>query len=104
MAASKVRPLADIVRRKPYVDAVAILAVQPNKGSKLLKKAIESAAANAMYQNKQLDETMLYVKELMIDEGPKQVRIWPRARGRADKLIKRSCHISVVVDEIGGNK
>ena len=42
---------------------------------------------------------MLYVKELLIDAGPSQKRIWPRSRGRADRLIKRSAHILVVLDE-----
>jgi len=101
MSAFKVRPIADNVRSKSYTEAVAMLEALPNKGAKLLKKVIESAAANALYQNKQLDEEMLMVKELLVDEGPSQKRIWARSRGRADRLIKRSCHISVVVDEIG---
>jgi len=69
----------------------------------LLKKVIASAAANALYSNKNLDEEMLYVRELQINEGARMKRIWPRARGRADRVIKRSCHISVVIDEIAGS-
>ncbi len=101
MSAKKVRPVADHLRRKLYVDVVAILEHMPNKSAKLLEKVIRSAAANALYANKKLDESMLIVKELMIDEGRQEYRIWPRARGRADRLIKRSCHISVTVDEVG---
>jgi len=101
MSAFKVRPVADNVRTKPYTEAIALLESMPNKSARLLRKVIQSAAANALYANKQLDEEMLFVKELMVDEGPSQKRIWPRSRGRADRLIKRSCHISVVVDEIG---
>ncbi len=44
---------------------------------------------------------MLYIKELLVDGGPIQKRIWPRSRGKADRLLKRSSHISVVLDEIG---
>lgn len=98
---SKVRPVADLVRRKPYAEAVAILDNVPNKGAKLIKKVVMSAAANALDRNRKLDEDMLYVAEIRVDEGPRMRRVWFRARGRADMLIKRMCHISCVIDEIG---
>ena len=104
VSATKVRRIADNVRRKPYVEAMALLDVLPHKGARLLKKLIQSAAANALAQNKNLDEGMLYVKELLIDVGPSMKRMWARGRGRADRLLKRSCHISVVVDEIGAKE
>jgi large subunit ribosomal protein L22 len=99
----KVRRVADTVRKKTYSEAMAILEALPHKGARLLKKVIASAAANALYNNKNLDEEMLYVSELQINEGARMKRIFPRARGRADRLIKRSCHISVVIDEIAGS-
>lgn len=99
----KVRPVADVVRRRPYTEAVAILDNLPQKGADLIKKVIKSAAANALVQNKELDEDMLYVKELRIDEGPRLRRVWFRARGRADLLRKRMSHITAVVDEIAGS-
>ena len=99
---SKVRPIADHVRRAPYSEAIAKLEALPHKGAKLLRKVIQSAASNALYENKRLDEEMLYIKELLVDEGPRLKRMWPRGRGRADQLLKRSCHITVVVDEIQG--
>ena len=98
---SKVRPVADLVRRKPYAEAIAILDNVPNKGARMIKKVVASAAANALDRNRKLDEDMLYIKELRIDEGPRMRRVWFRARGRADMLIKRMCHISCVIDEIG---
>jgi large subunit ribosomal protein L22 len=98
---TKVRPVADLVKMKPYSEAVAILENTPNKGAKLIMKVVQSAAANALNQNRKLDEDMLYIKELRIDEGPRMRRVWFRARGRADMLIKRMCHISCVIDEIG---
>ncbi len=97
---TKVRRIADQVRRKPYADAMALLEALPHKGARLLRKVIRSAAANALYANKNLDEDGLYVRELLVDEGVRMKRVWPRARGRADRLQKRTCHISVVVDEI----
>jgi large subunit ribosomal protein L22 len=98
---SKVRPVADLVRKRPYAEAIAILDNVPNKGAGLIKKVVVSAASNALNRNRKLDEDMLYVKEIRIDEGPRMRRVWFRARGRADMLIKRMCHISCVVDEIG---
>jgi len=98
---SKVRPVADLVRMLPYSEALAILDNVPNKGARLIKKVVESAAANALNQNRKLDEDMLYIRELRIDEGPRMRRVWFRARGRADMLIKRMCHISCVIDETG---
>jgi len=104
VSATKVRRIADNVRRKPYVEAIALLDVLPHKGARLIRKLIQSAAANALARNKNLDEGMLYVKELLIDVGPTMKRMWARGRGRADRLLKRSCHISVVVDEIGAKE
>lgn len=98
---SKIRPVADLVRTKPYADAVAILDNMPHKGARLIKKVLVSAAANALDRNRKLDEGMLYVREIRIDEGPRMRRVWFRARGRADMLMKRMSHITCVVDEIG---
>lgn len=102
MSPTKVRRVADAVRRKPYTEAIAILEQLPQRGAVYVKKVIQSAAANALVQNKKLDEEMLYVKELQINEGPRMKRVWARGRGRRDLLLKRMCHISVVVDEIAG--
>jgi large subunit ribosomal protein L22 len=99
-SAFKVRRVADQVRRKPYGEAIALLEALPHKGARLLKKVIQSAAANALSNNKNLDEGLLYVKELQVNEGMRLKRVWPRARGRADRLQKRTCHISVVLDQI----
>jgi large subunit ribosomal protein L22 len=96
----KIRPVADLIRRTPYTEAVSLLENMPHKGAKLIRKTIVSAASNALNQNKQLEEDMLYVKEVKIDEGPRMKRVWFRARGRADMLLKRMCHITVVVDEV----
>lgn len=97
---TKVRPIANIIRSRSITDAVAQLDALPNKGAKILKKVVQSAAANALYQNKKLDEEMIYIKELQVNEGPRLKRVWARARGKRDILLKRMSHISVVVDEI----
>jgi large subunit ribosomal protein L22 len=97
----KIRPVADLIRRKPYPEAVSILENMPHKGARLIRKTVISAASNALNKNKQLEEDMLYVKEIRIDEGPRMKRVWFRARGRADMFLKRMCHITVVIDETG---
>jgi len=95
----KIRPVADLVRRKPYPEAVALLENMPHKGAKLIRKTMVSAASNALSRDKKLDEEMLYIKEIMVDEGPRMKRVWFRGRGRADMLLKRMCHITVIVDQ-----
>jgi large subunit ribosomal protein L22 len=99
----KVRPVADLVRRKPYPEAMSVLENMPHKGARLIRKTVKSAASNALSGNKQLDEDMLYVREIYIDEGPRLKRIWFRGRGRADTQLKRMCHITVVIDETLGS-
>ncbi|MDR1277753.1 MAG: 50S ribosomal protein L22 [Treponema sp.] len=96
----KIRPVANLVRRKPYPEAMSLLENMPHKGARLLKKTVKSAASNALVSNKQLDEDMLYVRDIFVDEGPRMKRVWFRGRGRADMLLKRMCHITVVVDEV----
>ena len=98
---SKVRPVADNIRRKPYPEALAILSHLPHKGAKILQKLIQSAAANALYRNNELDEDALFIKELYVNDGPRLRRVWRRGRGRADILIKRMSHITAVLDEAG---
>jgi len=95
----KVRPVADLVRRRPYPEAMSVLENIPHKGARLIRKTVKSAASNALQSNKQLDEDMLYVSEIYIDEGPRLKRVWFRGRGRADMQLKRMCHITVVIGE-----
>jgi large subunit ribosomal protein L22 len=100
----KVRPVADLVRRRPYPEAMSVLENIPHKGARLIRKTVKSAAYNALQKNKQLHEDMLYVREIYIDEGPRLKRVWFRGRGRADMQLKRMCHITVVIGETGTAK
>lgn len=99
---TKVRPVVHVINQKSCSEAMAILDNMPQKGAELIKGTLKSAVANALYANKKLDEDSLYVKEIRIDEGPRLKRVWFRARGRADQLLKRMCHITVIVDEKAG--
>ena len=97
---TKVRPVANVIKRKTCSEAMAILENMPQKGAKLIRG--KSAVSNALSLNKKLDEDMLYVKEIRIDEGPRLKRVWFRGKGRADMLLRRMCHITVVVAEKAG--
>jgi len=95
----KIRPVADLVRRRPIPEVISILENMPQKGARLISKTVKSATSNALFGNKKLGEDMLYIREIYIDEGPRLKRIWFRGRGRADMQLKRLCHITVIVDE-----
>lgn len=89
--------VADIVRRRPASDAVAILQVTNKKGARILGKVLKSALANA--KTKGLDESRLVVKEVLTDNGPTMKRIFPRSQGRMDRMLKRTTHVTVIVAE-----
>lgn len=94
----KARLIADLVRGKDVASAINTLRFMPKKGARILRKVIESALANAS-QNEAIDVDTLYVKTIFIDGGPMLKRIMPRAQGRANRILKRSSHITVVLDE-----
>ena len=95
---TKVRPVMDLVRGKPVERALAILRYLPQKAAKEVARTIQSAAANAE-NNFEMDPEALTVKTIFADEGPSFKRCMPRARGRADRIRKRTTHITVIVDD-----
>ena len=95
---SKVRIVADLVRGKPIVEALAILRHTPKRASAVIAKAVNSAAANAE-NNFEMDKDALFVAEIFVDEGPTMKRFHPRQRGQAFPILKRSSHLTVVVKE-----
>ena len=94
----KARLVVDLIRGKPVSEALNILTFTPKKPARLVKKVLESAIANAEH-NYQMDPDRLYVKKAYVDEGPRLKRIWPRAFGRASRILKRTSHITIVVEE-----
>jgi len=94
----KARPVIDLIRGKEVQEAFQILEFTPKKAARLIKKVLESAIANAEH-NYHMDADRLYVKRAYVDEGPRLKRIWPRAWGRASRILKRTSHITVVVEE-----
>ena len=92
----KARLVADQLRGKPVAQALEILNFSNKKAADLIKKVLESAIANAEH-NEGADIDNLNVAKIFVDEGPTMKRIMPRAKGRADRILKRSSHITVVV-------
>ncbi|GAB1263635.1 50S ribosomal protein L22 [Aurantivibrio infirmus] len=96
LSAQKARLVADQIRGKSVEEALDVLAFSPKKGAVLVKKVLESAIANAEH-NEGADVDELRVSTIFVDEGITMKRIRPRAKGRADRILKRSCHITVKV-------
>lgn len=94
----KARLVCDAVRGKDIRTAMAILQFLPQKSAPIVARTLKSAAANAE-NNYDLDPNALYVKFIFADDGPQMKRGEFRARGRFNRIIKRSCHITVIVEE-----
>ena len=94
----KVRLVADQVRGLPADRAIEILAFSPKKAAVLVKKVLESAIANAEH-NEGADIDELNVSTIFVDQGPVFKRIQPRAKGRANRILKRTSHITVCVSD-----
>lgn len=96
---SKVKFVLDLIRGKSYEDAVSILKNLNKSASPVVLKVLNSAAANAE-NNFAMPKDNLFVAECYATNAPQMKRMMPRARGRADRILKRSCHITVRLDEL----
>ena len=95
----KTRIVADIIKGKGVEDALNILRFTPKKPAKILSKVLYSAISNAE-QMPGVDVDSLIVDTILVNEGPTQKRIQPRAMGRAYRIRKRTSHITIVVKEM----
>ncbi|EGG28226.1 MAG: 50S ribosomal protein L22 [Aequoribacter sp.] len=96
ISAQKARLVADQVRGLPVEKALDVLAFSPKKAAHIVKKVLDSAIANAE-NNEGADVDELKVSTIFVDEGMTMKRLRPRAKGRADRILKRTCHITVKV-------
>jgi large subunit ribosomal protein L22 len=94
----KIRLIMDQVRGKKVEEALHMLSFAPQRGAGILKKLVNSAVASAE-QNPDVDVDSLYLKRLFADQGPSLKRWRPRALGRATKILKKSSHLTVILDE-----
>ena len=96
ISAQKARLVADQIRGKPVEEALNTLNFSTKKAATLVRKVLNSAIANAEH-NEGADVDELKVSSVYVDEGTTLKRIMPRAKGRADRICKRTCHITVKV-------
>jgi large subunit ribosomal protein L22 len=99
----KVRIIADEVRGRSATYSSALLRYHPSKSARLLRKVLESAIANAQ-ENHSLEPERLRIATIMIDEGPRLKRMRARAMGRGNRIIKKTSHITVVVEDYEGEQ
>lgn len=98
MAPRKARLVADQVRGLPVERALELLTFSVKRAAVLIKKIVDSAIANAEH-NYGLDIDDLRVAKIYVDDGPTIKRFSPRAKGRADTILKRNCHITVILSD-----
>ena len=98
MSPHKVRRVLNQIRGRSYQDALMILEFLPYKAGGPIWQIVHSVAANAK-NNYQLDKKKLIITEVYANQGPRLKRIRPRAQGRAFKILKPTCHITIVVKE-----
>jgi large subunit ribosomal protein L22 len=98
MSAQKMREVVRQIQGMPAVQAAAVLAVTPRKGARLVAKTLKSAIANAE-NNNNLDPATLRVKEAVAGTATSLKRMIPKARGSAGPIVKRNCHIKIVLSD-----
>ncbi len=98
ISSRKVKIVIDLIRGKKVDDALAILEFTPKSAAPVVKKLLESAIANAE-NNLSMNRDDLYIAEIYANQGPTYKRYWPRSHGRADMILKRTSHITVVLDQ-----
>lgn len=93
----KVRIVIDLIRGKSYNEALAILEATNKAACPIVKKVLLSAAANAE-NNLNMAKDDLFIAKIIADQGPTLKRMRPRAQGRANRILKRTSHITVILD------
>ncbi len=96
MSPRKIKYVADSIKSKSIEDAVEVLSLMPKRAAAVVRKAIQSAVANAT-ENNDMKEEDLFISKILVNEGPTLKRFRPRARGRATRIRKRTSHLSVCV-------
>jgi len=99
----KVRLVADLVRGRKVEEAQNILNFTQKKAVSPIIKLLNQAVANSK-NNPNLKLENLYISKILVDEGPRMKKVYPRSRGHADFVQKKSCHITLVLDEISIKK
>jgi large subunit ribosomal protein L22 len=103
MSASKARVVLDLIRGLDVVNADQVLQFTEREAARVIRKVLASAVSNAV-NNDNLEAETLFVKACFADEGPTMRRFSPRARGRATRINKRTCHITIILGVMDSDK
>ena len=99
----KARRVVDVIRGRRALEVVDVLRYAPQGAAETVRKIVDSAIANARYSADELgerfNEDALFIQAAYVDEGPTMKRIQPRAQGRANRILKRTSHITVIVGD-----
>jgi large subunit ribosomal protein L22 len=98
LSPTKARDFARAIKGKPVEEALRMTTISERKAAFQIGKTLKSAIANAE-NNEDLDVNDLWVKEAVVDEGPRMKRFWPRARGMVRHIVKKTCHIKIVLTD-----
>ncbi|MGI4816489.1 MAG: 50S ribosomal protein L22 [Janthinobacterium lividum] len=98
-SAQKIRLIANIIRGKNALSALRILSSVNKKSALLIKKLLHSALANAEH-NYDIDLKILTISQIFVNSGSSMKRMMPRAKGRADRILKRTSHVTIVLSDI----
>lgn len=98
ISSQKTRLVIDMIRGMDVSKAKVVLDFTSKKAAKIVKKVLSSAVANAI-ENHGMKKENLYISKIYVDQGPTLKRMKPRARGRADKIKKRTSHITIYISQ-----
>ena len=99
VSAYKARLIANEIRGFALPEAMDVLKSMPQKSAHLILKVLHSAGANAKFKNPSVLEEKLYIKKICVDEGPTFKRFMPRARGRGNRIKKRTSSILIILSD-----
>jgi large subunit ribosomal protein L22 len=95
----KVRPVARLIQAMSLNQALSVLKIEKRRGAPMLRKLLVAAWGSAQEKNAGYDEQDFFVKSACVDDGPRLKRIRARSMGRANLIIKRDCHITVILSD-----
>ncbi|WGS66131.1 50S ribosomal protein L22 [Enterobacteriaceae bacterium ET-AT1-13] len=98
-SAQKLRLISNLIKGKNAIKALEILKYNSKKASNLIKKVLKSAISNFKIYNINTNVKLLYIKKIFIDEGSRSKRIFPRAKGKTDYILKRTSHINIILSD-----
>ena len=99
ISATKVRPVARLVQAMPLNQALTVLRLEKRRGAAVLRKVLRAAWANAQEKDPGYDEEAFFVKSARVDSGPSLRRMRARSMGRANTILRRSAHITIVLSD-----